>query len=919
MSFSNMLYTLFIGPLEILFEVIFVAAYKLVNNPGLSIMALSLVMNLILLPLYKRTDAIQEEAIETEKRMKPFVTHIKKTFKGNEQFMMLQTCYRQNNYKPTDAIKGLTPLILEIPFFMAAYNYLSGLTLLYGVSLGPIANLGAPDRLLTIGTFSINVLPIIMTIINVVSSMIYTKDAPLKTKIQLYGMAALFLVLLYDSPSALAFYWTLNNLFSLVKNALMKTKKPMAIISGLSTFASVVGTVLIFTMFEFSGKKLAFSLLLMVLLNIPLVMLLMKKYRKSNTSKPVTITSKDTAAFFVGCLVMVLLIGVLIPASLIHASPEEFIIVNLDMNPNIAYVLHTALLAAGAFLVWLGLFYALANPVWKKRMELGIWILCGIAITDHMFFGKNYGNLSSSLIFDDPIENSTHAILINILVLTVVTLVISIIVRKKKGLLVVFGSAAIVAMIGMSAMNISQSQRFIDDRMAQLKLSDESKDEVFTLSKNGKNVVILMMDRAINSFVPYIFNEMPELQEQFSGFTYYPNTLSFGGHTSFGLPAVFGGYEYTPLEMNKRDTLPLEEKHNEALTVLPALFDQNGFKVSVCDPTYAGYKEIPDLSIYDDYPNIETHITMTQDSSSSAETASETQRKVFFYSAMKVSPLLFQKTIYDNGDYLKIGTHSTQILRNNLIAVGRDPDFEISSNVLNSLPQRTRILDNDENTFQMMCNDTSHSPTLLQLPNYEFTDHVDNTPFDQDPATRTDADGNTIELSTIRQIRHYHCNAATYIEIGKWLDYLKENDVYDNTRIIIVSDHGMFLDMGEDWKFDYEDPTYEDHSDIMFFNPVLLVKDFNSKELKVDNTFMTNADTPSIALSGLIDHPVNPFTGHEINSDMKNSDSLYITLSYQHSPYKNCGNTFNPDPWAKLTGNMFDPNNWHVVQPEDLP
>ena len=40
----------------------------------------------------------------------------------------------------------------------------------------------------------------------------------MKSKIQVYAMAAIFLVFLYNSPACLLFYWTLNNLFSLGKN-----------------------------------------------------------------------------------------------------------------------------------------------------------------------------------------------------------------------------------------------------------------------------------------------------------------------------------------------------------------------------------------------------------------------------------------------------------------------------------------------------------------------------------------------------------------------------------------------------------------------------------------------------------------------------------------------------------------------------
>jgi membrane protein insertase Oxa1/YidC/SpoIIIJ len=57
-----------------------------------------------------------------------------------------------------------------------------------------------------------------MTFVNIISSYIYAANLGKNDKVQLWMLALLFLVLLYNSPSALVFYWTLNNIFSLVKN-----------------------------------------------------------------------------------------------------------------------------------------------------------------------------------------------------------------------------------------------------------------------------------------------------------------------------------------------------------------------------------------------------------------------------------------------------------------------------------------------------------------------------------------------------------------------------------------------------------------------------------------------------------------------------------------------------------------------------
>ena len=57
--------TLLIKPLQLLFEVVFVMANRVVGDPGLAIIALSLAMNFLVLPLYRRADAMQEEARRT--------------------------------------------------------------------------------------------------------------------------------------------------------------------------------------------------------------------------------------------------------------------------------------------------------------------------------------------------------------------------------------------------------------------------------------------------------------------------------------------------------------------------------------------------------------------------------------------------------------------------------------------------------------------------------------------------------------------------------------------------------------------------------------------------------------------------------------------------------------------------------------
>lgn len=106
-----------------------------------------------------------------------------------------------------------------------------------------LKDLGSPDKLVTIGSISLNILPVIMTVINIAASAVYTKGLELRDKLTLYLTAFLFLILLYNSPSGLVLYWTLNNIFSLFKNIFYKiklSKKTWFIIASIVTVALTI-------------------------------------------------------------------------------------------------------------------------------------------------------------------------------------------------------------------------------------------------------------------------------------------------------------------------------------------------------------------------------------------------------------------------------------------------------------------------------------------------------------------------------------------------------------------------------------------------------------------------------------------------------------------------------------------------------
>ncbi|MBQ7049179.1 MAG: hypothetical protein IJN87_01005, partial [Firmicutes bacterium] len=189
-------------------------------------------------------------------------------------------------------------------------------------------------------------------------------------------------------------------------------------------------------------------------------------------------------------------------------------------------------------------------------------------------------------------------------------------------------------------------------------------------------------------------------------------------------------------------------------------------------------------------------------------------------------------------------------------------------------------------------------------PAFEPTGKVDNSDF-YSAQGRTITDGeNSYLLSEKDQIAHYHANMAALIQLGEWFDFLRENDVYDNTRIIVVSDHGRDLAV---FDTDYKDPLY----DIEYYQSLLMVKDFNAKGFTTSEDFMTNADVPTLTLEDLVENPVNPYTGNDISSDYKTENSKqYVIMSEEWNISKNDGKQFLKSRWASVSGDVRDKANW---------
>lgn len=888
---GNFFYLLIIYPLYQIIEFCYTLSDGIVKNPGLAIAGVSLAVSFLCLPLYVIAEGWQEKERQAQAKLKPGIDRIKRAFKGDEQYMILSTFYRQNHYHPMMALRSSISLLIQIPFFIAAYQFLSHLEALNGRSFFFIKDLGAQDALFHIGSFPVNVLPIAMTVINIIAGAIYTKGHPLKEKLQIYLMALFFLVFLYTSPSGLVFYWTLNNVFSLVKNVFYKLKKPLRALY----FCLVAGVLFVdwYLIFKHGGFIYRRLTLVAALCIVPLAPLILKGINYLLNTKLKAFCENDrqrNTVFYTSAIALAILMGFAIPSYVISSSPMEFSFIDKYDSPFF-FLRYSLFQCIGLFIVWASAIYFLFNKKIKAILAIILSITCLCGLVNAFAFGGEYGAISTILTFTNAgqISPSKSFALINLLSCAVVIAVIIVcLIFNRVQIISFLTTISLVAAFGICIINsvpISKGYKQAKELKASGQKADTLKP-VFNLSKTQKNVIVIMQDRALATIFPYILEEKPELKNQFEGFTWYQNTASFANFTLYAVPAVYGGYEYTPEAMNRRSDETLVDKHNEACKMMPVLFDQNGFTSTVTDMSWANYVWIPDLRIFDDYPSIKKAPTIRvytdywlkqhPDVKGFSSQSDFLKRNFFWFSTFKIMPALLRETIYDEGSWwaAKTGNEFIEDFLNNFAA-------------LDYLPELTEA-ESEKPTFTIIVNEATHEPAMTGYPDYDLsTSDIGPGPLDDDP--------------------HFNSNSSALYKLGEYMDYLKELGVYDNTRIIIVADHGG------DCKVDelLGNPCWTSN------NPLLLFKDFNSTgPITSDDTFMTNADTAILATQNLITDASNPFTGKLLQDSVK-KEKIYSAYG-SWNPDGQHNNTFKVTSWNSIHDKIYDEECWTHEVPDGL-
>ena len=211
---ANFLYTILIQPLEFLFSFVIDFSAPIVSLP-FSVIILSIFVQLISIPFYVIAYKIEKIEKDLQKIITPELAVLKTLYKGEELFNRTDALYKRLHYNPLLSFRASMSLFLVIPFFIAAYTTLNYNPLFNDVYFLGLFNLSNPDGLL----FGINILPILMTIFNLIAikSSNPKKDLLDQSNAMLLLLSIFFLVYLYNSASALLLYWTSNNLIYMIR------------------------------------------------------------------------------------------------------------------------------------------------------------------------------------------------------------------------------------------------------------------------------------------------------------------------------------------------------------------------------------------------------------------------------------------------------------------------------------------------------------------------------------------------------------------------------------------------------------------------------------------------------------------------------------------------------------------------------
>ena len=387
-------------------------------------------------------------------------------------------------------------------------------------------------------------------------------------------------------------------------------------------------------------------------------------------------------------------------------------------------------------------------------------------------------------------------------------------------------SIAICAMLLVSLITVSISNNVLENK----RVIYISTDNINEASKN-KNFFIILLDQVDSK----IFNETltnSKYKETFNDFTYFPNTLGAYPFTRDSIPFVLSG------KWNE-NTTTFREHYNNAMDTSPLMnnLEKQNYKINLYEYklrwTTDGVKKVANVVDFED------EITSTCFA-----------RQELKYVSFKYLPYFlkkYSKMDYFDFDYCKKTASESSIDWNNY-----DYYQTIKNNKLEVI---------DDNYFSFV---------HLQGGHY---------PFDVDENVEKTSNGNYESLLK-----------ASMNIVDTFIKRLKENNLYDNSVIVVLADHG-----------------YNPEGDNDRQNPILYIKGINEKHssMNVSNKPVSYDDLMD-AYKDLLDNKKSNELFANISNDRERRYLWYFFNAENHIVEYSQKGDASDESTLKPTGRTFD-------------
>ncbi|MES2709118.1 MAG: membrane protein insertase YidC [Verrucomicrobiota bacterium] len=193
-----------------------------VGSFGIAIVMLTLLVRIVIWPLsIKSTNSMKRMA-----QLAPLMQQLKEKHKDDPQKMNVETMklYRDYGVNP---VGGCLPVLLQFPIFLGYFGMMQGAVEMRGHPFLWVRDLSLPDTVVHIAGFPLNPLPLIMAVTMFLQMKVAPQPAQVTPQTEMQQkifkiMPLFFLMFCYSTASALALYWSVQNVISIFQTWIAK-------------------------------------------------------------------------------------------------------------------------------------------------------------------------------------------------------------------------------------------------------------------------------------------------------------------------------------------------------------------------------------------------------------------------------------------------------------------------------------------------------------------------------------------------------------------------------------------------------------------------------------------------------------------------------------------------------------------------